>query len=169
MKIALVGKAGSGKSTVSDYIKDKHDSKVIKFAEPMYQLAYEFFNMKGKDRALLQAIGAKFREINPDVWLNYLLKRARESKGNLIVDDCRKTNEFMALRKEGFTLIGIKCPDELRISRLTRRDGTAQIGTLKDVTETEMDSFINKCDYVINNEGSLDSLYEQVDSILKKL
>ena len=59
MKIALCGKMGSGKSYIAKLFSDNYDCKVISFAGKVKQLANELFDMKEKDRNLLQNLSQK--------------------------------------------------------------------------------------------------------------
>ena len=77
MKIGICGKMCSGKSTLAkkiieyyyndEYVKDS-------FAGKIYEIAHDVFNMKDKNRVLLQQIGTKMRDINKDVWINFIIK-----------------------------------------------------------------------------------------------
>jgi hypothetical protein len=61
----------SGKSTLSKLIGNKFPHiyfKVNSFANKIYEVAYDLFNMKEKDRELLQNIGSRFIEIDQNVW-----------------------------------------------------------------------------------------------------
>ncbi|MCK9576938.1 MAG: hypothetical protein M0R51_13625, partial [Clostridia bacterium] len=62
--IYLVGKAGSGKDTIADYLINQYSYKQLRFAKGVYNYAYKYFNMSPneKDRKLLQGIGKCFRD-----------------------------------------------------------------------------------------------------------
>ena len=58
MRIAICGKMCSGKSTLAEYIKNKIEEElkcnivIDSFAKKVYDIAYELFNMKEKNRKL---------------------------------------------------------------------------------------------------------------------
>ena len=116
MKIGICGKMCSGKSTLATKIIETN-SNIIKdsFASKIYELAYDIFKMETKDRWLLQQIGTKFREIDDNIWINYIINKHVD---NIIIDDVRYQNEIMALKKNGYILIKLKISRELQISRL---------------------------------------------------
>lgn len=126
LKIAIMGKMCSGKTTLSNHIKkyifDKYSVELdsLTFAGKVYDIAYELFDMskQTKDRKLLQSIGSAMRSIDENVWINYLLKNVKNK--NVIVDDCRYENEFEALEKERFIFIKINISEEYQIERLKR-------------------------------------------------
>ena len=87
MRIGLMGKMASGKSTLAARIMKKYPNiKKLSLAEPVKEIANNLFNMKDKDRHLLQQIGTKMREIDPDVWVDTLLRKINDCD-NIIVDD----------------------------------------------------------------------------------
>ena len=68
-KIAITGKMCSGKTTIANYLIEKNNQFVkISFADKVKEIATDLFNMKEKNRYLLQSIGTKMREIDEDVW-----------------------------------------------------------------------------------------------------
>ena len=121
MKIGICGKMCSGKSTLAKqlitYFKINHniDYTIDSFAKKIYELAYELFNMKQKDRELLQSIGTKMREIDNDVWINHIIKKNYK---NVIIDDVRYKNELETLKKNGYLLIKLNISKDYQINRL---------------------------------------------------
>lgn len=115
--IAFLARAGSGKTTASQYLIDNHDAVRVSFAGPLKELAKKLFNLSdgqvyGKykedpisglyrlgqtvtPRMLMQALGANGREfIGARVWIDAALNSIRKAPGNLVViDDCRYLNE----------------------------------------------------------------------------
>lgn len=126
LKLAIMGKMCSGKTTLSNHIKNyilnKYNIqlKSYTFAGKVYDLAYELFNMdkENKDRKLLQTIGTLMRSIDEEVWVNYLMKNTKDK--NVIVEDCRYENEFAALERENFIFIKIDIDHEYQKERLIK-------------------------------------------------
>ena len=75
--------------------------------------------MKEKDRTLLTSIGTKMREINPDVWINYVLKQTQDQT-HCIVDDLRYQNEYEALSNAGFKMIQLTLDPEIQEERIKK-------------------------------------------------
>ena len=72
MKIGLIGKMCSGKTYVGNILSRRCALKKFAFADKVKDIAKDLFGMKNKDRALLQQIGQSMRNIDPNVWINYL-------------------------------------------------------------------------------------------------
>ena len=118
LKIGIIGKMGSGKTTAANHLKTLNDEFIItSFASKIKQIAGELFNMKTKDRHLLQQIGTKMREIDNDVWINYVIKTTKDIDF-AIIDDVRFVNEMTALRKNGWYLIKLNISPKLQRQRL---------------------------------------------------
>ena len=57
------------------------------------------------------------REIDKDVWVNYVLKQCEDVE-YCLVDDLRYQNEYEALVKNGFKIIQLNISDELQEERI---------------------------------------------------
>jgi dephospho-CoA kinase len=81
LKIAFMGKMCSGKSTLCNYLQELQPKFVVlSFAGKIKEIAYDLFDMKFKDRKLLQQIGSKMRDIDTDVFSKYLIKQSNQYK-----------------------------------------------------------------------------------------
>lgn len=175
--IFFAGKAGAGKSYCLKYLVEKYGYIQKKMATPVYSIAQEIFGMVEKDRKMLQIIGTDVgrQYIEEDIWINRMIEdveiaheaaRLLGKELKLACDDVRFTNEAYCLKDMGWIGIYLDCPDDIRIKRLEKRDGTAQLETLGHVSEREVDEF--KSDLIqINSSGSLEDMYKQIDVIIK--
>lgn len=120
MKIAIFGKMASGKTYISKSLALKYNLEIYSFGDKVKELAKELFMMKGKDRKLLQILADKMKEINPDVWVNYLVEKLKD-KDNVIIDDLRFPNEALVLENLGFTIIGLDIDQNTQLKRLKKK------------------------------------------------
>lgn len=162
-KIILNGRGGSGKDSVADYLVVEHGYTKLAFADGIYTIAYDLFEMQLKDRELLQSIGQKMREIDPLIWVKDTFKRA-EKYDKVVISDCRQHNEYaMAISRE-YVPIRVSSSLEERVKRLEERDGfPPDVSLLDNETENGADDgeFIE-----ISNNSDLDSLFAQVEAII---
>jgi dephospho-CoA kinase len=158
--------AGAGKDTVADYIVSRYGFKKTSFAEGVYKIAKELFNMEEKDRDLLQKIGMKMREIKENVWIQYtinnVLKIIRE-KNYPLISDMRFKNEHDVFVKLGFLPIRVVCDRDKAIKRIIKRDGQCDISLLDNASEIETRE-ISMIE--IENNGTLEELYGKIDAFM---
>ena len=120
MRIAVTGKMCSGKTTLCNYLCEIEPRfQIFSFGKKVKQVASDLFQMdpKVKNRTLLTSIGQKMREIDKDVWVNYVIQQCKDVEFCL-VDDLRYQNEYEALVKNGFKIIQLNISDELQEERI---------------------------------------------------
>ena len=178
--VYFVGKAGAGKTYSANYLKEKYHFVQSKFAYPVYNLAYNYFDMKGKDRKLLQFIGTDVgrASIRDNIWVDRFkediqivqetYKRLYNKHIHFVSDDVRFPNEHQALRELGWLGIFLDSPDDIRVRRLTGRDGDAQVNTLNHCSETSIDLFKHEL-IQVDSSGSLDETYANIERVLNSL
>jgi dephospho-CoA kinase len=170
-KIALTGKIRSGKSAISEYLTKKYGFTRYAFGDELKRLVHLVFDVddiNGKPRRLYQFFGQVCRQYDSSIWLRKVLRKIKDDNPeDILIEDCRQTNEYQALKERGYVIIRVKCPDEIRIER-AKADGDAfNTADLAHETESYIDTFA--VDYEINNAGTLDELYAQVDVIMAGL
>ena len=120
MKIAITGRMCSGKTTLSKYLVSIEPRfQVFSFGKKVKEVASDLFQMDPnfKDRSLLTSIGQKMREINSDVWANYVIQQTKDIN-YCLVDDLRYQNEYELLAKEGWKIIQLRVSKELQEERI---------------------------------------------------
>ena len=162
-KIIIGGRACSGKDTIADYLVEKYGYTKLFFAEGIYEIAYKYFGMTSKDRTLLQKIGEKLREIDPDIWVKFTFNKAKNIN-KVVISDCRRLNEYEYAIKNGFVPIRIHAKLETRIQRCIERDGKyPNIEEWENESETGADN----CKFTeFYNDGTKEKLFEQIDKFL---
>lgn len=182
MNVVLISEAGGGKDFLAEYLVFKYGYTRYAFADHVRNVARKWFphlygDGTNKNRALLQAIGTKFREIDEDVWIQSMFKdideeaksrnRYKELREYIVITDCRMPNEYKALKERGFIFIRINVDEEVRKQRLLNRGDKFTDNDLKHHTESFYNQF--ECDYVISNNTTQEEAYQQLDEILDNL
>lgn len=168
--IALTGLAGSGKSTASKYLVEKHGYQLVKFAGPLKDMlraiglseAQIEGNLKEEPcewlqgatpRHAMQTLGTQWGRdcIGAGLWTELWVRRVQlilAAGGRVVVDDCRFPNEADGVRKLG----GV-------VWRLIGRGGIAG--------SHESESGCGKADMEIRNTRGIDDLHYLLDTFLR--
>ena len=76
-RVAIIGKLGSGKTTFADSLS-KYGYVKMSFAKKLKDIVIELFpesdKSGDKNRHLLQSLAEKIKEIDENVWVNYIIK-----------------------------------------------------------------------------------------------
>ena len=120
--IGLLGQAGSGKTTVADYLVGCYGAKKYAFADPLKELVMRTFDFsRGQvygtqteketvdarwglsPRQALQRVGQGMRDVfGPNVWIDHLLRRIQDDGPDVaVVEDVRFVNEAANIRAWG--------------------------------------------------------------------
>ena len=118
MKIAICGKICSGKSYIANYLHQKYNFKIYSFSMGVKKYAVELFDMKEKDRKLLQLLSRNMKEIDENVWINFLDKNLKTTDQHIVIDDLRFENEYHYLKKNDFILIKLNINSDLQKKRI---------------------------------------------------
>ena len=157
IKIAFMGKMCSGKTTICKYLQHLEPRFIIlSFAAKLKEIATELFDMKIKDRKLLQQIGANLRSIDEDVFSKYLIKESKKYE-YVLVDDARYPNEINYLKNNGFILIKLVISSKIQKKRIKNLYGDNSHDHLKRLShpsEILQDNIDEKMfDYIIDVEN----------------
>lgn len=172
--VAFIGFFASGKTYYANILAKKLEeygisAHRISIANKIKEIAKDVFDMKGKDRRLLQTLGAKMREINEDVWINYLiLDVKRHNKTPFIVDDVRFRNEVNLIRRNypNFIIVRLFADTDKRLNvyaDLYGRKPTKE--EMNDPTEVDIDNI--KYDESIMNDYLPETAEKSIDKLIK--
>lgn len=185
VKLALCGRMRSGKDAIAEYLVANYGFKRFAFGdgirEVCRQLYPEQFEGGAKPRALLQGVGQSLRAFDEDVWVKRTIYDINTeifsnatvigdrvlSSARIVVSDLRQPNEEKALRSEGFVIIRVTAPEDLRIQRMLAVGDAFNPDDLTHDTESYIDSF--EVDYEVTNAGTLGELYAQVNEFIAEL
>ena len=171
MKIAIIGKMCSGKTTIANLICQMEPRyEIFSFGQQIKDVASDLFNMKEKDRSLLISIGTKMREIDPDVWINYVMKKVEYNKF-CVIDDLRYQNEYEACLRNGFIFIKLNVTPGLQKERILRLYPTTYEDHLKNIDhQSENNEWSNESssDLNINSGANIKNIEQKIYLLLSK-
>jgi dephospho-CoA kinase len=85
----------------------------------------------------------------------------------IVLTDVRQQNEVDWCRANGFTIIRVTAPDEVRIGRAIEAGDNFSVHDLAHSTELEIDNFT--VDYTLENNGTVDELKAKIDTVLEEI
>lgn len=182
IKIAIAGQFRSGKSTVADYLDSKYGMLQFAFADELkrdFHFTYGHIPRTPKPRKGYQLYGQLMRYLfGEDYWINKCFKKiedvrlvatnynitGREIKFSPVITDLRQENELERCRKEGYYIIKVLAPEEVRIQRAEEAGDAFSLEEMNHETETYIEDMY--ADYTIVNKGSLEQLYGAIDVVM---
>lgn len=178
-KLALCGRLRSGKDEIGKHLYLKHSFGRVAFGDKLKELYHDIFPWEPimpKPRAGYQFMNT-MRQHDPDVWIRHTERKVdgiikynvhtAHDKVGVVITDVRQQNEVDWCRNNGFTLIRITAPDELRIERAKKAGDSFTEADLCHKTESEIDGF--SVDYEIVNDGTVDELKAKIDAVLEAI
>lgn len=139
-RIAFYGPMGAGKSYCANYLAWERGYVPLSFAKKLKEIAADLFEVSGKDgadRLVLQQLGTKMREIDPDIWIKYVLSIAEKSGDPVVIDDLRYENEAEFLKQNGFKLIQVSTSTDIRRQRIARLYPNTPVDAFTHASEQE--------------------------------
>lgn len=181
--IGMIGKAGSGKDTVGNYICKHHGFVKMALADPLKASVKEMFLLddfttydrverekplpdfpEWSVRKLFQFIGTELmrKQFDDALWVKLLNKRIKSSEhSRIIVTDVRFPNELDKIRELG-------CANGYHVAFIkVNRPG--YVGHDVGIENHESESYDLVGDYTIMNNGTLDNLYDAANIMVSEI
>ncbi len=172
--IGLTGTNGAGKGEAASYFVGK---------------GYAFFSLSDIIREELNKEGRKITRDNlikmgnrmrarssPDILARIVVKKI---KGNAVIDSIRNPKEIEFLKKqEGFVLLSLDAPAELRFERVQKRGREESATNLQEFLAKEaqemghtedgqqLQTCMKMADIAIWNDGTLEDLHKKLEGFL---
>lgn len=176
--IGITGPIGAGKGVVAEHFIKKgftHHS-VRKFLE---EEAKKRKLIPNRD-VLVEIANELRKKHNPAYIVEQLYEQAKKNN-KAIIESIRSPAEIELLRKKGpFILIAVTADKNIRYERIIKRNQATdnisfqefEAHELREMENTDpykqnINECIKRADYVIENNGSLEELFEKLDVIIK--
>lgn len=147
IKIALIGKSGSGKTEAAKYLASKYHFAICNTGKKCRELAKEFFNSESKE--ILQKITDSFNAIEMGIWLKVAMKDKSLFNKDVVIDSIRFIEDYNFAKSHGFKIWKIEAPQAIRMTRLRSRGQEFKIENDNHQSETELQNI--PPDFIINN------------------
>ncbi|MGM0836025.1 MAG: dephospho-CoA kinase [Bacillota bacterium] len=178
IKVAICGRMRAGKGVLAGYATLFFDFYPVAFGDAMKDAAHRAFPHVArtpKPRALYQSFGEWARShFGATVWVDAVERKIAGycamqccKPARILVTDLRVQAEYDWLRANGYTIIRVSAPAELRLERARQAGDEFSEADFEHETETAVDSF--HCDYEIRNEGTSEEMTDQFDAIMAEI
>jgi dephospho-CoA kinase len=170
--IALAGGMGSGKSEIARFMVESYGYEKRAFSDPLYDIAVRLWGEEArKDRARLQDLGMKMREI--DVWLNCYMRETEGLEG-IVCDGLRFPNEFWALKEAGWYIVRVMAPESVRVDRLQKIGRIQEIDRINHESETALYGVQREAEGIhfdreLNNDTDKVNMELEVRNLMNKI
>jgi dephospho-CoA kinase len=171
--IGIIGTIASGKDAAADYLTEKFHLPVFQISQPLKDVCAE----RGIEPTRQNLIGlgtTLSKEMGEDFLAQLLLKKI-EHEG--IITGMRQLAQIAYLKKHAaLTLIGIDAEPSIRFDRVKKRNKQGEATNLEEFIQQESQEnsapnvqrlfeCLQLANYHIDNNGSLEELYQQLDAI----
>jgi len=124
-------------------------------------------------RLMLQLWGTEVcrRGFHDDIWIASLENKLRNSKDDVVISDCRFPNEISSIRKAGGKIVWVnrgELPDWYDTAIAANQGSNVAHNQLKmmKIHASETAWVGTDFDAVIDNNGSIDDLYQQIQTLV---
>lgn len=174
----LVGEISSGKGTVCDYLIKKYHAGYHRYSTILRDILNRLHLENNREN--LQKLSTVLREnFSQDLFAKVITEDVKNDPNKIVcLDGIRRAEDISYIKKlPGFVLVNIYADLEKRYERLIKRsenpdDHKKTLEEFKKDHEQETEKTIAAvaagADEKIDNNGSLEELYEKIDQLVKK-
>lgn len=181
MKIVLgiIGKNASGKTTATEYLKEKYQATAFRFSDPLKDILNRLHleNNRHNFQMLSTILRQNFSE---DILSQTIAEDVKKTEAKIVITEgVRRPTDVKYLKDlPNYHLIYIDTEQKTRYERLKIRvekpgdqEKTWEEFQTEENQESEqkIDEIAVTAEYKIDNNGSLEDLYEQLDNLISKL
>lgn len=176
--LGITGEIASGKGTATKCLLEKYSANSHKFSTMLRDVAKRMHLEENREN--LQKLSTIFRKNFSDDLLSQVIYHDVVADENeiVVIDGVRRMSDIEYLKKlPGFRLIYIETEMEKRYERLIKRgentdDANKTLDEFKADNEREAEKRIKDlkqdASFVIDNNGTFEDLYKQIDVIIKE-
>lgn len=180
MILGLTGTFGAGKGAIVDYLTSQKDFAHYSASGYLKEVIKQRGLMVNRDSMI--AVANELRaEQGPSHIVETLCARAQKIGGNAIIESLRAVAEVERVKELGGLVVGVDAEPRLRYERsLLRGSEKDDVSFEKwssqeafesnstDPTRQNIPGAVALADYVIDNNGTLEDLHQEIEAIIQK-
>jgi len=177
--LGLAAELAGGKGTVAKHITEKYSGSSHRFSTMLRDILSRIYLPDSREN--MQKLSTILRQnFGEDTLAKVMAEDVKKDAHKVIaVDGVRRPADILYLKEiPGFKLVYIDASIENRFERIKKReenpdDATKTLEQFKKDQKGEADAQIRnmkgQADYVIDNNGTFEELYKQIDEIINKM
>ena len=177
--IGLAGKIASGKDSVGKYFVEKYRAEKIRFSTILRNIL-EILNLP-ESRENMQSLSTVLRKnFGENILAKAIVKLTNKTNNNLVViDGIRRLGDVDSLKTlNSFFLVYIDVDQDKRFKRsVARKENPGDENMLREKfderdaveTEIQIESLKKEANFLIDNSGTLEETYLQIENIHKEI
>lgn len=177
--LGISGEIASGKDTVGEYLAEKYGALSFRFSQPLRDMLDRLYLPQSREN--MATLSLYIRKVfGEDILSKVMLADAEKNKENfVVVDGVRRLPDIIHMEtSEYFYFVYVEASSEKRYERLIQRRQNTDDATKtpmqfeKDAkleTELQISGLKERADFVLNNDGTLEELYAQIDKMMEEL
>jgi len=112
------------------------------------------------------------KSFHTDIWIHSLENKLLASHGNVVITDCRFSNEVKSIKNAGGSIIWVQrgiLPDWIEAAKAANNGILWGVNEMesREIHSSEWSWLNTEFDTIIDNNSDLESLYSQIDDFLK--
>lgn len=176
--LGLAGEIASGKGTVAKYLLEKHDGSTHRFSTMLRDVVKRMYLEENREN--LQKLSTIFRQyFSGDILSKVIYHDVIDDNNKVIaIDGVRRYPDVEYLKTMlEFKLVYIETNMKNRYERIIKRgentdDKNKTFEEFKKDQEREAEKDVKdlkrKADFIIDNNGTFENLYKQIDKIISE-
>jgi dephospho-CoA kinase len=176
MRFGLVGKNGSGKTSVCKYLETK-GFKVLSLSDIVRIEAKKQGLELSRDNLIKTGNYLK-NTFGPAILAERSFEEVKNSQKPVVFDSIRNPAEIVFLKEKGVNIIGIEADLKIRFARIKDRGQDTDKIDFKTFTEHDaresngqssgqnINACLKLCETIIENSGTYEELTQKIDNVL---
>ena len=177
--IGLIGEIAAGKSTATEYIKEKYGAVTFRFSDMLRDVARRMYLKE--DRHNLQLLSTVLRQnFSEDIMSKVIARDVAQAQHPIIITEgVRRPSDITYLKElPGFYLIALTASEHTRYERLKQRNENPDDATKTweqfmadgaQESEQKVKELMAQADVTIDNTGDKENLFQHIDAAMKKI
>ncbi|PIS05623.1 MAG: hypothetical protein COT81_00045 [Candidatus Buchananbacteria bacterium CG10_big_fil_rev_8_21_14_0_10_42_9] len=177
--IGACGHIAAGKTTIFEHLEKNYDVDYARFSDPLRNIA-DILGIE-KNRENLQKLSTLLRENFDQAFLSKAIRAYidRSNHNYIYIDGIRRLPDITYLKDlPNFFLIAINADLKTRYERITTRNENpddqsktweAFQAEAKQESELQINEVMEHAAFTVNNNGTIDEFYSQIDNIMQKI